>query len=1123
MSAEIQPSVSTQQPQQLDLPDLGPNSYTALRLQHATPEHLYLTTRRCFIGPIPEGWLKSHRREWYRHHLHINYSSRTASFSAAHASRQRRLTGLEGPSASAVYGRSFPQPRELRAEEETEGSYETANQDEAAPLSSGITVPRASNPDNQILEDGAASGLPNSSTQHPKGRKASNSGSQPDSKSRSKSAKGPGRARRKSTSDSYVTARESLPREVSPTRIQEDDNGQADTAIQATLSVEEGGPSAAASTQPRTSTAENSFAMPSGGLGFPSGPDRSTSMLIPNDDQTPKQTSEPQDEPSGTKKLLSKITRSPKPSDTKADVAANDAATAPSPNQARGLVRFNEPEGTVHAELQAKARLTQMRARRASAKIRGRSQTRDGQITKMEKMLVRMDTTMTQVPDDYDENDSQKIEYRTNEKWREYMVVCRESADEDAEFTLQMYDTRVIPEIERIQSDKKRSKHELPLSRKLTGVNLFSSLDKTIVVWVPWRKGTAIYIMQPHSAASAVEWYTFLRNILGWHRASELQVNIPDLSVSLRLDNPFAQLEASRDMAQAAEGNEEAIEKTMREEEAVAGNIIKRSIEMLEKSKDWHDIIGAWAKNERIGLVWKRYDRLEWIHGANERKMYGTIAMQKSHELELRPKSHYPTKTRDLKGQALIEPPPVEGFLVRLTSQKGDSQRLGRLFFKRLYFSTHNQYLVFSKPGKATPPPPPDMPMTENSQVPTAHQISEGIPIIYAVNPYPVEDGQISWLKEGHSESLEDQRHHDQDAYDEAQRKAEILLNCDGYVNLCNIVKVRHVFRGATPADQNVDEGDEVDFDAEVPDSNRDDGTIKEFDDHRTFELVMRNGLVIRLQAYDEETKKEWKKRLRDLIKYWKHRTVADIQLFKSVRRRNLEELGIDEETEAYVGQFARKWEVTKSHASPELYHMCGISCCRTIHMSGILYRKPRRHSTFTRCSVILSSGRLLVFQDSLRTVTGKEILHIHHERIASLDLTDCYLYSGFLTESDLLYQNRTFDSNKPGHTALPRIYLEDGWTSTDEDVMTCFVVWHGRRRSLFRRGDASGSGSEGVEGEGRRSRFRFVSSLGVPGRSIVFKARSRAERDHWVLAIRTEIERLQQAEEVRLTDGGEK
>ena len=65
---------------------------------------------------------------------------------------------------------------------------------------------------------------------------------------------------------------------------------------------------------------------------------------------------------------------------------------------------------------------------------------------------------------------------------------------------------------------------------------------------------------------------------------------------------------------------------------------------------------------------------------------------------------------------------------------------------------------------------------------------------------------------------------------------------------------------------------------------------------------------------------------------------MGDITLYKSVRRQNLEKLNIDEETEAYVGQFARKWEVTQSYASPELYNLCGISCCRTIHVNHIFH-----------------------------------------------------------------------------------------------------------------------------------------------------------------------------------------
>lgn len=181
--------------------------------------------------------------------------------------------------------------------------------------------------------------------------------------------------------------------------------------------------------------------------------------------------------------------------------------------------------------------------------------------------------------------------------------------------------------------------------------------------------------------------------------------------------------------------------------------------------------------------------------------------------------------------------------------------------------------------------------------------------------------------------------------------------------------------------------------------------------------------------------------------------------------------------------------------------------------MSGILYRKPRTRSTFQRCGVILCHGQLLIFQGTLRKSTGKELPHIHHERQQVLDLKSCYIYSGLITEGELLYQNQTFDNNHPGRHALPRVYLEDNWTSSDEDTATCFVIWSNQRKSFFM--------ANAGEGEGRtRQRLRYVSRLGVTGRSTVFKTRSRAERDHWVMNIGLEIERLHQEDEIRVVPG---
>ena len=607
---------------------------------------------------------------------------------------------------------------------------------------------------------------------------------------------------------------------------------------------------------------------------------------------------------------------------------AAETSVKPTPTS-HGMVRFNVAEEADDGATRITAKFSQAKRSRSWRLRYRQGSAHPGEIVKAEKMLVRVDWTIEDVPSDYNENDSYRIGARTWEKWREFVVVCRESKDGDADFFLQTYKTRVIPSKETGEV-KSRSTHEIPLSRKDTRVNLYSSLDKTLVIWMPWKGGKAIYILRTHSAASAVEWYTFIRQSLGWQRTAALQISVPDLSVSLQLDNPFEELEASMTAAQRTK-SDSAISKTMEAERAVANSIIQRSLKMLDNNPEWSDVLEKWLAHDKIGLAWKRYDRLEWVHGANEQRMYGTLAMQQSHELELRPKVHYPTNIRPKDQDLMDEPAPVEGFLIRLTSQKGHVRKLGKMYFKRLYFTTHNHYLCYCRPSKALPPPPPKLHLSENAKIPTAHEIVDNTPLIYAVNPYPHKDGEIEWLKQGNPAM---KAKHDADAYKEAERKVNSMLEAEGYINLSHVVRIQHVRRGNSVADATVDEGPDVDFHEEVDDTRQDDGTTNQFDDKRTFEVVMKNKLVIRLQAYNEVTKKEWIVRLRKLVHYWKLRLANDVEMLKSVRAQNLQRLEIDEETEAYLGQFGSKWEVTRSVASPKLFNVCGIACCRAITVS---------------------------------------------------------------------------------------------------------------------------------------------------------------------------------------------
>ena len=956
---------------------LPPDSHTAHRLEHATPLHLHLTTRRTFIGPISESWLRSHRQQWWRDHVPL---TRSAPRTAATGNPNAALPGLDGARDGAFL--NVPASGSRRSEE-TRTTSVTQNRQPSDVTTSTTSLLRGEN-------DGAG-----------------------------RDGAGPRQD---------VAAAE---------EIENDDCvGQTDGA------------------QRRQ---------------------RPTDVID---------------------RAVSKV-------------------------QALPQVRFSDA-----AKLQLRERASRLVTRRGSMK---RTKVQAGELLKMDKMLVRVDITQQSIGTEFDERLSQRIETKSIDKWREFMVVCR--SHESTGGVLQLYQTRVIAS--KSDATKKKPTASIVVSPSGGRTNLYSSLDKTLCIWTVVRGKTKIYYLRPQSGATSMEWYTFLGSLVGCRRTETLQVNVPDLNVSLRLEDPFQTAEAAKTLRDAANGDDTAMAKAMSDERGAAGAILTRCIDQLTRSgPQWEHVLKLWAEHERIGLAWKRYDRLEWVHGTGEQRMYGTLAMQKTHDLELRPKKHYPLSVETNSDGVLQEPSPVEGFLIRLTSQRGQSKRLGKEVFKKLYYYSHDHFLVFCGFSRATPPPPPAESLKRGEELPSIQQIVEASSLTYDVAPYALNGaGSISWLSAETRRSTAELQINDANAEAEAQRNVNMLRSCDGFVDLCSITQVRTMQRNDV-----VVEGAEnatPELDVSHPDRPAAGSVTDEVEISHTFELITTSGLVIRLRADNQTAKDEWIRRLRELVTYWKQRFREDMKLFKSVRQRNLDALRIDDSAEATVGSFAYKWEVKQSYADPLMYNFCGISRCRTVHLSGLLFRKPRKHTAFKRCYVILSAGHLLVFQDTLRKGTGAQAAHAHHERIGSIDLRGCYLYSGLLTEDDLLHQDQSFDSNQPGHHAIPRIYPADGWTSTDEDAMTTFVIWHAKSQAWCRssqfvddvrmqeRQDRRTSHSDtaasinigAAENRSRKEKTKTklerVSKLGATGRSVVFKARSRAERDHWVLSIQVEIERL--------------
>lgn len=1101
---------------------LQTGSYTDQKLRHASAHHLHMTSRRFFIGPIPEGWLQGHRKSWYRSRLRLkNYTSQTLSFKVDpvtfHYTHQDDFNS--GSSSRPVeeedLALTFTNTNERVSGDEEDEEYDDAiaeeeTEEEPEGELRTLSHPPAEGELTTETEPETETGSETETERNDNGWEDEEDDESTPRASAPASAKTPNNVYDDgNASSSFVTARE----EVSSST----DTDSSTSTIHAcqNLSVPEQRPVSSGSQNLTVAGSSTGNASPllSTASAVPSEAD-STTYLLKNKNKRNDQ-----------KKLKSKASTVSKFTMQQQEPEDEDEDNDDTPHEiplgkrhvkrrvTRKMAKYNLDDNIMDKQQRLRSKIAKT-GNTISANRPRRRRLQDGEIIKAERMLVLVEESAKEkLPNDYCENDSIRMENRTVDKWREFLVVCRKSSMEHVPFVLQMYRTRVIPDVAN-PNVKTKPYYEVRLSHKNTHVNLYSSLDKTIVIWYPRKRGTKIYIIRPKSSAHAVEWYTFLAQVLGWRRPTKLPINVPDLGVSLIFKNPFQQLEAQLGMAGDDSQHTTVLSRSAKLEKYAAAAIIRGCMEMLEGRPEWAEVLKTWSKTEKMGLAWKRYDRLEWVYGSNEENMYGTIAMQSSHELELRPRAHYSTAVKHtnkkLADKKEDEPPPIEGFLIRLTSQKGVHQRMNKMFFKRLYFFTEDHHLLFCRPAKALPPAPPKLATAEDCNIPSSRDILNQAPISWNIDPYPIQNGDVEWLSSGNPEYVQ---RHDEEAYAQWQRSLHNITHADGYIDLCKVHEVRNMRWGTTPADSNVTDGPAVEFDPATSNSRQENGSTREFDDERTFEMELENGLVIRLQAYDAVTRAEWVKRLDSLVKYWKARSADDAVELQAVRRRNLKLLEIDEEMESILGQFAKKWEVKKAEASPHLHNMCSLSGCRTIKMSGLLYRKPRRHTTFARCHVLLTDGKLLIFRSTLRKGNGVQIPHIHQDHETTIDLRDCYIYSGLITENDLLYANQTFDSNHPGHQALPRVYLSaDSFTSRDEDSAITFVIWQPTQKTYFRAQEHT------LQGTAKRS-LRHVSTLGKHGRTIVFKARSRVEKDRWVMSISSEIDRLQEEkhEDIRI------
>ncbi|KAH9042028.1 hypothetical protein EDB85DRAFT_1218171 [Lactarius pseudohatsudake] len=310
---------------------------------------------------------------------------------------------------------------------------------------------------------------------------------------------------------------------------------------------------------------------------------------------------------------------------------------------------------------------------------------------------------------------------------------------------------------------------------------------------------------------------------------------------------------------------------------------------------------------------------------------------------------------------------------------------------------------------------------------------------------------------------------------EEVRRGAAQVLAARGVMDLRAVIAVRRAFRPVLHPNEHVHASTQPEieenghFEEQVVREENDTrdvggdtgltGDVTTIRTRRCFELLMKSGHVIRFETWSAKVAIEWIERLRALIRYWTLRHFVDT-------RQEMDVVHYATGRPRITPQRLRHEECEKDHppepqANPaivlpylsSIYHRCVYEGCRPIVKAGRVFVRQGLH------------GRYNVSR------RGKPV-----------SLLDAYVVSGVFAAQAL--PKGQYNPNNP---ATPRRYA-DGLESDDSEENTLFTVYYVPRKM---------------------AQAEKVPSLNVAKKVMVFRCRSRVERDVWCWAMNTEIEKL--------------
>lgn len=713
-----------------------------------------------------------------------------------------------------------------------------------------------------------------------------------------------------------------------------------------------------------------------------------------------------------------------------------------------------------------------------------------GDIIRMDKMLVlvKFADNVTKIGAF---SESEPCDTRIYERWKEYIVVLRKTNDATNQLAIQLYSLHDVAD-----DSHYKPAFLVELSRDVRA-QLYSTSDRTISMTAPHEKGVIIYIFKPQFHILASKWLYFVMQMQNTSLSQHFDVSIPGLGVSSIIHIPM------RKALEMLQKKEDAVftvtEKGYTLQYCSFLQYVKDTLlEELRRSETLIPQVKQWfLENPNPWFCYKKYDRLEWLANDSERFYVEYQLFAKTFRLQFRQMEQNLLETK-IGEKEVSEPIPVEGFVARLTNTTGSPSSAFRLFHKMLYFYTSDNMLFFTKYYRGVPPSPDNILMRTDKLA----EIDPPMPDIYVKEPFEVDDTEhISWLNDVDFEK------YDELALGEFERRAQQLVKSEAVIDLCLVKEVRKM-----PLSQLQKSHRLLQCILWYSDSALID---KEEVIDAGFEMELVNGSIVRLQAPNRHSRDYWVDSLTQIVEYWKHKTKEGLCRQLAIRRKNQKTLRIDEYVDSNMVLGPDFVEFKHSFADPKLHNVGALAMSNCVLMSGYLYEKSKKHSNFNQFYAVLCPGFMLLFllYRRLKT-TGVWKPLAWFEHYLTVPLSDCYIYLGITTSSDLLMRLNEVDPAHPGQHALPRVY-PDGWKLSEEEPLRCFTLWFGKKRQIS--GDEIAKAKSRLEDTDVKSDDHprnpglasMVRKVGITGKSLVFMGRSRQERELWVQRISEEIDRF--------------